>query len=169
MALTPVTRTYEGRPYLFFNGLNDGRYEEYIEEGIKYPNGLTGRFYPEVQNIYHTPGKGQVSYMLTSYKWALFYDNGEMVPGTENQQHPLFGSLVVRTAPPDQVAFETMFGPQVGKFRANGFARGAMGFNNHPIYNSNPERTDVALGAVIPMTPEQEAEAPTHDYNVVTP
>ncbi len=174
MAVDIIHRIYEGRPYIFYKGIDEtglygepGGFIEFIEEGIKYENGLTGRFYPDLHIQQHNTGNcvGNVSWMKTTYLFALFMDNGKMVPNTKpTNYHPVLGQLTVNTNTKDRKSFELQFHVPVGSFRLNGFVRGVFGQNGFPVINTNPERTDVPMWAVIPQTLAEETIVPTHDY-----
>ncbi len=87
-----------------------------------------------------------------------------MIEGTRNDYHPLFGRLTIWTNEKDKSDFTMAFGEDVGMFDENGFVRSILGQNKYPVFNSNPAHPTLAYGAVVPMTPEQQAEKPTWDY-----
>ncbi|QHL87425.1 hypothetical protein GU926_08240 [Nibribacter ruber] len=128
MAVMKVEKVYEGLPYTFYKGIDaDGEFVEYIEEGTPYANGLVGRFYPIKKEIHHKPGKGHLSYILTTFEWDLFDSNGNQLPNAMPQRtHPLFGTLQVRTNGQDAATFTMMFGDVFGQFDENGFVRAVM-------------------------------------------
>lgn len=176
MAVDIIPRTYEGRQYTFYKGIDTngeygpvGGFVEFIEEGEKYgANLLTGRFFPDYKHIQHDTGKGNgnLSWIKTYYQHAYFDNDGVMMT-TPKKNHPVHGTLMVWTNDADEDSFTMQFGPHVATFDINGVARCMFGHNNYPIINTNPARTDVPYGAVIPETPESMNSAPTRDYRQV--
>lgn len=159
MAVQQITFSRGGKDYIAHKGIDDaGEFVEYIEEVARYKNNLEGRFFPAEKRILHKQGKGNVSFILTTFNWALFDEDGEMVEGTLNDKHPDFGTMQIKTNASDQHDFTAMFGNPVSIFDINGFVRKIMGFNNYKLFDS-------ANGTVLTWTTDQLAEPPTNDYN----
>lgn len=146
------------KDYIAHKGLDDDSENiEYLEEVAKYPNNLTGRFFPSKKEIFYKPGKGNVKEIISYFQWALFADNGEMITEPKDE-HPDFGTLMMHTNDADKGDFTIKFNAPFGVFDFNGFVRKIMGFNKYRLFNSQ-------TGEVLIWTEEQLAEPPTHDYN----
>ncbi len=155
MAVQQIPVVRNNKTYVEHIGTDNGQSVHFIVEADINP--LTGnpdRWRPIRTTIERTP-TGGVAWIST--KWG---------------RHPVGadGSLMLLNETFDtmhtnqvDIGFFVMgLGLPIMKSESNGWVRKIKGFNNFPIWNS-------ANLQLIAYSPEQEAEAPTNDYDTPTP
>jgi hypothetical protein len=138
-----IGTTAEGMPLIWFDCLD---LPEEVSKGQLVrdaPETIILRFKPDAN------GRGVLDSVETNMKRRLIANNGMVLLDTATP-------LGMQANRPDKLSFVSLFWGAASRFIANGRVRKMLGFNYLPLFDSS--------GAVTVLTAEQEAAAPTFDY-----
>lgn len=152
MAVTTHAHIRGGKSYIETIGLADnGQSVHFIDDPeIDQSTGQPVKWWPKTTVIERSFGGG-VAWIRTIWARSVMAANGEPMPALETlDPHP--------TNSTDQAYFIAGMGLAIMRSESNIFARRKLGFNNLPFWNTSTGNVNV-------ITPEQENEAPTNNYD----